>query len=100
MPTVEQLQRLLRNRIAPDEVLASIGDKPIVNSFERRFKHVVDSVNLIPMSGKERWFRQFKKGDHVIYWKSSESNVGVDVIGVVWDEKGNSQVFCGTILPP
>lgn len=97
---MEQLQRLLRNTISPDEVLVNIRDKPIVNSFERRFKHVVGSVNLIPTPGKERCFRQFKKGDHVIYWKSAENDVGVEIVGIVWDEKGNTEIFCGTILPP
>jgi len=100
MPTVEQLQGLLRNHISPNEVLANVREKPIVNSFEGRFKHVVGSVNLIPTPGKEPCFRQLQKGDNVIYWKVAENDVGVDIVGIVWDEKGNAEIFCGTMLPP
>jgi len=100
MATIDQLQRLLRNKIPPDEVLANVRDKPIVNSFDERFKHAVGSINLIPTPGKESCFRTLKNGDNVIYWKSAENDVGVEIVGVVWDEKGRSQVFCGTILPP
>lgn len=100
MPTVEQLQGLLRNRISPTEVLANVRDKPIVNTFERRFKYVVGSINVMPTPGKERWFRTLQKGDNVIYWKAAENDVGVEILGIVWDGKNNSQIFCGTILPP
>ena len=100
MATLEQLQRIFRSRISPDEVLATVPDKPMVNSFERRFRHVAGSINVIPTPGREPCFRQLQKGDNVIYWKAAENDVGVEVIGVAWDEQGNSQIFCGTILPP
>lgn len=100
MPTIEQLQKLLRTTISPDEVLASVYDQPIVNSFEKRFKHVAASINVIPTTGKESCFRKLTKRDNVIYWKATENDVGVEIIGVAWDEKGNPAVFCGTILPP
>lgn len=100
MPTLEQLQRLFRNGISPDEVLTHVPDKPMANSFEERFRHVVGSINLIPTPGRERCFRKLQKGDNVIYWKAAENDVGVEVVGMVWDEQGDSQIFCGTILPP
>jgi len=100
MPTLEQLQTLIRNNPSSNQVLTNVAEPPIVNSFDARFKDVVSFIDLIPTPGKESYSCKLKKGDNVIYWKSAENDVGVEVIGIVWDENGHSKTFCGTILPP
>lgn len=100
MPTIEELQNLLKDEVSPDAVLAGVTEKPLVNGFEEKFKHVAAFINLVPSPGRENCFRALRKDDRVIYWKTAENEVGVEIVGIVWDEKGEAQIFCGTILPP
>ncbi len=86
--------------LSPNQVLANVAEQPIVNSFDERFKDVISFINATPTPGKESCLCKLRKGDNVIYWKSAENAVGVEVIGVVWHENGHSEIFCGTILPP
>lgn len=99
-PTIQELETLLGRKVSPDELLKSIRQKPIVNTFGEQAAIILETVNLIPAPGKERYFRYFKSGDQGIYWKSSENDIDVEIIGVVWDEEHNSTVMCGIILPP
>lgn len=99
-PTTQGLETLLDRKVSPDELLQSIRQKPIVNTFGDQAGIILEAVNLIPAPGKESYFRYFKRGDQGMYWKSSEIDIGVEIIGVVWDEAHNARVMCGIILPP
>lgn len=100
MPTIEELQNLVKDKLSPGELLAKVAEPPLVNSFEEKFKDIAGFIDLTPTPGRESRFHVLKKSDRVIYWKQTENEVGVEIAGVVWDEKGETKAFCGTILPP
>jgi len=100
IPTTQELETLLGRKVSPDELLKSIRQKPIVNTFREQAAIILEMVNLIPAPGKEEYFRHFESGDKAIYWKSSQNDIDVEIIGVVWDKGRNPTVLCGIILPP
>ena len=99
-PKPDELQALAKGRITPDELLERVSQKPIVNTFREQSELPLEMVNLIPATGKEQNFRYFRSGDHAIYWKASENETGVEIVGVVWDKDQMPSVICGVILPP
>lgn len=99
-PTTEGLEKLVQKKVSPDELLKSFRQSPLVNTFGEQAAIILEMVNLIPAPGKEAYFRYFESGDNAIYWKSSENDIGVEIVGVVWDGEQNQKVMCGIILPP
>ena len=99
-PTTEGLARLVKKKVSPDELLKRFRQSPIVNTFGDEPAIILEMINLIPAPGKEEYFRYFENGDNAIYWKSSETDLGVEIVGVVWDVEENQKVMCGIILPP
>jgi hypothetical protein len=100
MPTIEQLQNLIKKRLSPDEILFRITEKPVVNTFKEQFKNIIEFVDIVPLPGKEKYFHPLKKGNQVIYWKLAENDIGVEIIGIIWDEEFKPRILCGNILPP
>ena len=100
MPEIEELEKLLRERVSPDDLLKSVRQPPIVNTFGEQSLIALETINIIPVPGQERYFRNFESGDRAIYWRSSDNEIGVEIIGVVWDKDRNLKVISGIILPP
>jgi hypothetical protein len=99
-PEIEELEKLLREKVSPDDLLKSVRQPPIVNTFGQQSIIDLETINLIPAPGKDRYFRNFENGDKVIYWRSSDNDIGVEIVGVVWDKNQNPKVISGVILPP
>ena len=100
MPTIEELEKLVEKKVAPDELVENVRERPIVNTFGEQFAVILEMITLIPSPGREAYFRYFERGDNAIYWKSSENDLGVEITGVVWDKEKNPKIICGVVLPP
>lgn len=100
MPTIKELENLINEDFSPDEISEKVPEKPIVNTFEDNLKGILGIVDIASIPGKEDYFPPFKNDDNIIYWKKSENDVGVEIIGIVWDENLSPKIICGAILPP
>jgi hypothetical protein len=100
MPTLEQLSHCVARGMAPDAVLRSIGEGPLVNTFAMDNRVRLEWVDLSPTPGQEAYFSPLAPGDRAVYWRQADSALGVEIIGIVWDAVGAQRVLAGTILAP
>lgn len=99
MKIENEVRDAIKNGIGFSSITESVNAVPILTSHGNG-RMLANSGDYAPDPDHEDDFIKFWKYKDFIYWKVEEKKDAVSIIGIAWDEQGNSTIFYALIFPP
>lgn len=93
----------IRSAIRKGATLSNVGElirtEPILSSHGDG-KEVARLADYAPDPKHENDFIEFWELKDFVYWKLQDEQTAPSIVGIAWNDHGQSTIFYATVLPP
>jgi hypothetical protein len=97
---LDKLNLIVKYSIDPNDVKFLIDEEPVIDTINEKDKHALMMADMLIDEKSNIGADEIKNSKRVIYWKTSDEENAVSILGILWTDDKTPLIFKGHILPP